>query len=893
MSYLRILRQLADQQQYELLLANVQGYLDETGDDQALPLLALAYAQLGERSETDAVLARVQAAQDQLQLGARVDLAGVYCLTGHIDQAEALLVPALAVEPGHALALARLAWCRMQQGKLDEARRLYQDAAEQAPDRLPVWCALSRLYLQAENYPAAQRALDNAIGRLQALADTLAETAVAAFTAQLRGAQLEIWLATGQMAQAEQWMEARRDTLAEPEWSALVLDYSSLLAGQDQPAAAEEALRHALKHYPDNLELISQLAELAQLQGRTLQAVQLLRRSIALAKQQEQPAVGLWVRLSAACLQQLDGQARQAAEKALALADELVESEATPLPMIRQWRLQARHAMAQVASQAQQYEQAETLFREVLEENPWFVPALQGLGQQQMQRGQIDEAVALFERVKAIDPARGYSALINARRFPDDEDTLLRLEQAARQPSLEGAVRSGLLLQLAAAWEKRQDYEQAFALATEANNASKKHLNYDAKAHRNQCARVRHAFCKALYQHRSERGVDSTLPVFVVGMPRSGTTLVEQILAGHSQIFGAGELGVIPSRIQGLNRWERHVGSGRSYPDCVDDLTPHVSAGIANGILDELKALAANDKPEALHVVDKLPHNFENIGLIKFLFPNARIISVRRDPRDIAISNYFTDYAAKHGGMGFAYDLTWIGEQLADHNMMMHHWQQLFPGEILEINYEDVVEDTEGSARKLLDYIGVDWEPQVLAFNELERAVKTASVWQVRQPIYTTSTAKWKRYQTHLAPLIKGTNARIIADPVADMITLPEPGFLTDGVALFRQDDLDGAELSFKKMLHHNPDHAACRYMVGLVYLRKGHLQDGIELIESALEKAPWHREWRDNLARAYRLAGEPDKAALLTGAGNNQPETDWTDNMDLDAMAMTLAQGD
>ena len=214
--------------------------------------------------------------------------------------------------------------------------------------------------------------------------------------------------------------------------------------------------------------------------------------------------------------------------------------------------------------------------------------------------------------------------------------------------------------------------------------------------------------------------------IFVLGMPRSGTTLVEQIIAGHSLIFGAGELGVVPSRIQGLNRWERHVGSGRSYPDCVDDLGAQVTHGIAAGMLKELKELAAESKPQARFIVDKLPHNFENVGLIKFLFPKAKIISVRRDPRDIALSNYFTDYAAKHGGMGFAYDLTWIGEQLADHNLLMHHWQQTFPGEILEVQYEDVVEDTEGMARKMLDYIGVAWEPQVLNLGSSQKTENIA-----------------------------------------------------------------------------------------------------------------------------------------------------------------------
>ena len=128
---------------------------------------------------------------------------------------------------------------------------------------------------------------------------------------------------------------------------------------------------------------------------------------------------------------------------------------------------------------------------------------------------------------------------------------------------------------------------------------------------------------------------------------------------------------------------------------------PAVVRGIAENVLQELKDCAT----EADFIVDKLPHNFENIGLIRLLFPHAKIISVRRDPRDVAISNYFIDYVARHGGMGFAYDLDWIGEQLADHNLLMHHWQQVFPGDILEIRYEDVVDDPEASSRRMLQHI--------------------------------------------------------------------------------------------------------------------------------------------------------------------------------------------
>ncbi|MEO5344080.1 MAG: sulfotransferase [Gammaproteobacteria bacterium SHHR-1] len=564
-----------------------------------------------------------------------------------------------------------------------------------------------------------------------------------------------------------------------------------------------------------------------------------------------------------ACLPNFEARAAQAADKALALCEALTVNDDHSEPQITALRRQARLAKAQVKANQQQYDEAEPMLQALLEEQPHLAPALRELGSIALQRGRIDQAVDHFERLKQIDPVSGHGALINARRFPEDIATLEKIEQAARRPSLEGSLRSGLLFQLAAAWEKRKDYDKAFSLADEANRASKRFLHYDPKAHRNSCARIRALYSRDYFARRKDYGNPSTLPVFVLGMPRSGTTLVEQIIAGHSLIQGAGELGVIPARIQGLNRWERHIGSGREYPVCMDDVTAYVSQGIAQQVLDELQGYADEAKPGAKHVVDKLPHNFENIGFIKLLFPNARIISVRRDPRDIAMSNYFTDYQAKHGGMGFAYDLEWIGQQLADHNLLMLHWQQLFPNEILEINYEDVVEDTEGMARRMLDYIGVDWEPQVLAFNELDRPVKTASVWQVRQPIYKTSKAKWMNYKPHILPLVEAANAPIRPDPETIKL-LPEPGMYTTAGSYYKADKLDEAEYEYKKLLHHIPDHGAANYQVGVIYWRKGHLKEAIPFLQRAHEKCPWQPVWRQGLIQAYEATGETDKAEAL-----------------------------
>ena len=860
MDYVNILRRLSDRQQYEELRDSGERYWSESGDVQVLPLLALAHAHLAERKPVEEYLARIEEVKDDLDLDGRVDLAAVYILIMRVEEAIRLLDEALQEEEDHSLALARRGWCYMYEGDMEKARSYYERSVELAPDRIQVYTNLLHLFIEMDDYNSAQETLDRAIDQLSEIYSELPDMVVAHHTVQLRELQLATWVASEEFSRADGWLDEKRGILEEEEWAGLVIHYASLLSSTDRHDQAGEALRDGLKHYPDNISLYIQMSELSQVQGQFRQALRLLEKVIRLAGKEDKPLAGFWAKLSTVCLHRYDQKARKAAEKAVELAEAMEADDEHPPRMVHMIRCQAKSALAQVESHEQNYDRSEELFRELLADNPYYLPALQGFGHQQMQRGNIDEAVELFERIKQINPAKGYSSLIGARKFPEDEEALHLIEKAARQPSMEGGVRAGLMNQLASAWEKRKEYDKAFGLVAEANEQTKRFLKYDPKAHRNRCARIRAAFCKELYDHRKDCGVDSTLPVYVLGMPRSGTTLVEQILASHSEIFGAGELGVIPQVVQGLERWERRTGSGRHYPECVDDLNPYVTEGIANNTLKELQEY----DPEAKHVIDKLPHNFEHVGMIKFLFPNAKIISVRRDPRDIAISNYFTDYQAKHGGMGFAYDLTNIGEQLADHNMMMHHWNEVFPGEILEVNYEDVIEDTEKAAREMLEYIGVDWEEQVLGFNELDRPVKTASVWQVRQPIYKTSKAKWMRYKDHLAPLIKGTNAKIEFDPITDMNRLPEPGLLVDGVALYNEDKLDEAEHNFKKLLHHVPEHGAANFMVGLIYVRKGHLEDGIELMEKGLEKCPWNKNWRKDLIQAYTMAGREDKAEAL-----------------------------
>lgn len=899
MDALALLRKLAQHKAYIELQRGCENYWHDSFDPAVLPLQVIAAAHLGQSELADKLYQQALEHQDEFAIDAVVDLASAALVTDRLEYAITLLEQVLQLTGNHALAKARLGYCRMLQEDFAAAQLLYRQALELAPELVAVRANLLQLYIKQNLIEQAQPFITQSQDVLAQQVTELPESLYREYRQQLSTMQLKLWLVQQQFARAENWLQlmyeqyqtqeqapgqvsgqvpGRTGPNGEEEFVHYLVQYSRLLAESDLHLQAVELLDYYSKLLPHSTELAMQLAELVQLQGHQMQAVKLLRRAL----EQDNENIALLLQLTNASLPGLEQQARLAAERAVTLAQELEVSETMSFAMIKIKQAQAHNALAQVEYHGQNFELAEQLYRDILDDNQGFIPALLGLGQLQMQQGNIDQALALFERVKRLDPIKGQSALINAHRFPQESAALEKLEQAAQLPSLEGSVRSGILFQLAAAWEKRQDYTKAFDFASRANTASKKLLPYIAEAHRNQCARVRMRFSKALYQHRPYCGIDSSLPVYVVGMPRSGTTLVEQILAGHSDIFGAGELGVIPQLEQGLNRWERHVGSGRKYPDCIDDLTPYITQGIANNLLNELQEYA----PGAKHVVDKLPHNFEYIGLIKFLFPKAKIISVRRDPRDIAISNYFTDFQAKHGGMGFAYDLEDIGQQLADHNLMMHHWHQIFPGEILEINYEDVVDDLAGSARKMLDYIGVEWQPQVLKFNQLKRSVKTASVWQVRQPIYHTSKAKWQRYRQHLTPLIRGSNAKIVAKPVSDMLTLPVPGLLQAGVDLYHCGKLDQAEINFKKMLHHNPQHAAANYMLGLVYLSKKHPRDGIAQIELAVQSAPWHVEWRDNLIKAYQLVGDSEKANQLKARQGQAPVAMTEDYGDVNAMA-------
>jgi tetratricopeptide (TPR) repeat protein len=419
MEALTILRRLAEQHSYPALR---EACLETGAADPAVQvLLTLADIHLGNLSAGQRRLACLD--RDALPVDARVDLAVVHIALGEIDQAIKVLELCRREQTDHPLLLARLAWCRLQQGQRDEALALYERSLSLRPI-LAVYFNLLRLYRDSGRLADMAACLDAAWTFWQQDQAAWPEDRRRMHSRQLRGLQLDLWLAQARIEAAEAWIEREQDALDEDDWCDLLADFARRLAAGDRHAQAEEWLRIGLRRYPEHLALYVRLAELVQLQGRTLQAIALLRRAIALASAHGKPTDPLWTRLSTAALQFHPALARQAADQARDELDKLGEPTARDAMAMVERRLQVDLALAAVEAQERDYAAAEQGYRRVLERRPQMIAALQGLGQLCMQLGRIDEAVALFERVKAIDPTRGHGALINARRFPQDADTL-------------------------------------------------------------------------------------------------------------------------------------------------------------------------------------------------------------------------------------------------------------------------------------------------------------------------------------------------------------------------------------------------------------------------------------------------------------------------------------
>jgi tetratricopeptide (TPR) repeat protein len=378
---------------------------------------------------------------------------------------------------------------------------------------------------------------------------------------------------------------------------------------------------------------------------------------------------------------------------------------------------------------------------------PAYIQALNNLGNTLKYQGKMDEAIACFHQVLRIDPnyPEAYAALSHCQQISSD-DTQGMTEQLHRTDL---PIKDQIPLQFAlgAIYDKSGQYEAAFARTEQANQLHKAELERSSHAFDYQTLIKRvdtliENFPKDIFSSEL-RGSSSSLPVFIVGMPRSGTTLVEQIIASHPQVFGAGELEDMEQLTKRLSKECRNI----PYPDCMAQINKATLGKLAAWYLDNLKRRS----PDALRITDKMPDNIFHLGLITLLFPNAHIIVCQRDPRDICLSCFFQKFTHSHN---YSTDLADCGRRYLQTMRLLDHWKKVLPKPVLEIHYEKLVNDLEGETRRLLEFLVLEWSPQCLEFHNTHRDVKTASHWQVRQPLYTSSVGRWRHYEKHLQSML-------------------------------------------------------------------------------------------------------------------------------------------
>ena len=606
-------------------------------------------------------------------------------------------------------------------GRLDRASRLYRRILEKAPDHPD---ALHMLGVIATSQGKPQDAIcliGRAMGALANFADAHLNLGNAHHVAGRRRDAIECYRRAVQLrpgfaaahsslgrelnllgAHAEALSISQRAIALDPAMPEAWLHAGAALRGLGRLGEAEASLREALARRPDFVEALQTLGVIAVETSRFEDAVALQQRVVQLRPNDHGARRALGVYLF------------RTGQTAAAL-DEL------------------RHAVTLA---------------------PDFVPGWTSLGWTHRALGQFEEAIACFERALQIDPesAEARRSLTATGRTEASEAELARLAEFMDDTARPSGDRVAAGFAHGELLDKMDRFDEAFASFAKANALARRALvdagrAYDAEGVARRVDGLIAGWTPDLFRRAAAAGIDSERPVFIVGMPRTGTTLVEQIVSSHSQAFGAGELteiGKISDQLPPL------------LPDSAE-LPAWASSArrLGSAHLERLGALGAG----ALRVVDKLPDNLFHLGLIAALFPRARVIFCERDPRDVCLSNYFQLFA---GGNPWSYDLIECAHRYRQAALLADHWRQVLPLAWLNVNYEALVADLEGESRRIVEFLGLDWEPGCLEFYRTERVVITQSTWQVRQKLYTRSVGRWRHYQRHLGPLLSGLEASAI-----------------------------------------------------------------------------------------------------------------------------------
>lgn len=676
----------------------------------ALTSQAMAHLEKGELSQAKALYEQV-CGFDEENAEAWMMLGVINGELGDSGEALSCLRRAIQLQPDLAEAHAGLGNVLRTQGKLQEALIHYRKAAELSPDKAETWmmvgaacgmlgqfaeaadCCRKAIKLQPDLINAHMN-LGNALMQQGKLEE---ELACYQGVIRLQPRFPAAWyMLAGVCARLRRWDQAG------PAYEKVLELDPNHAASHSGLASAQQALgnyQEAMKHYslaaqlnPRDARMLHGMGATLILMGRQQEAVSSFRKALQIDPDYAEAHVGLGAALAALGNSE---EALECCEKALRLHPNHPD---------------AASIAASIEEQAGDVERARDRLQPLI-------------------RAGIDSA----------NVALAYARV--SKRLNLFRDGIAAVERLLNRGPLSNANRRNLHFMLGDLYEAEEEYEQAFTHYRTANDLNTSHFDVGQhEAHVNELITTFNADFIAEMPHATVR---SDRPVFVVGMPRSGTTLVEQILASHPAVFGAGELPDIQQLVAGIPPM---LESDQGYPACMSLLTQDKVDLLARRYLDRLMELA----PEARRVIDKMPDNFMHLGLIALLFPDARIIHCVRDPLDTCLSCYFQNFSLGHP---YSYSLSDLGAYYLSYTRIMAHWKEVLEIPVMDVHYEELVQNQEDVSRALVEFCGLEWDERCLRFYETERFVSTASYDQVHQPIYRKSIQRWKNHEKHLDPL--------------------------------------------------------------------------------------------------------------------------------------------
>lgn len=507
----------------------------------------------------------------------------------------------------------------------------------------------------------------------------------------------------------------------------------ALIEAAEQVAAgrlgkAEGILRRFVHEHPTDVNGIRMLGEVGLSLGALKDAETLLARCVELAPDYHAARYAYANALYK----------RHRYDEAIAQLDKLL----TLQPDNSAWLILKAANLVEIS----EHQTALVLFERVLNRDDKHPQGQLSYGHALRALGRSDEAIAAYQRAASLGAGEAYWSLANLKTFRFGEAQIAAMETRLQDEACSYRDYYHLLFALGKAREDRDEHQAAMAAYVKGNQVRGRSVPWESDRFHADVQELKAFFTRTFFAGRSSAGLSACDPIFIVGLPRSGSTLIEQILASHSQVEGTAELSDIIALARRIAGKKRREDASR-YPSDLATLDTAALTALGQDYIDSTTVQRLTDRPR---FIDKMPNNFTHIGLIHLILPNATIIDARRHPMDCCFSVFKQLFAS---GQGFSYSQQRIGRYYRDYLEMMDHWDTVLPGKVLRVQYEDMVGDTPTQIRRLLAHAGLGFEEQCLSFHETQRTVRTPSSEQVRQPIYQGGVGQWRPFSEWLDPL--------------------------------------------------------------------------------------------------------------------------------------------